>query len=419
MFALADANNFFVSCERVFNPALRGVPVVVLSNNDGCIIARSNEAKALGIKMGAPLYQIKDMIEKSNVQVYSSNYVLYSDMSQRMVNLLSACVPEIEQYSIDECFIDFRSFTRFDLLKYGRQIVKNIYRGLNIPISMGIAPTKTLAKVASKMAKKQGDRGGVVMIETETELEMALRQCNIHDVWGIGRQFSKKLEDRSVATAWDFVQLPQEWVRNNMTIVGERTWRELRGIPCIDFDTYPADKKQICCSRSFTPMITDEGSLSEAVSTFAAQTARKLRLQGNAALSLMVFIASNRHRLELPQYNNNGIYTFPVATADTPAIVEAARKALAQIYREDISYKKAGVVLFNITDRNSVQTNLFHAADSEEHKKLMKVMDTLNSHYGRGTVKTAAEGFQVKSLYNRSHLSPNYSTLLSDAIEVN
>lgn len=418
MFALADANNFFVSCERVFRPELRGVPVVVLSNNDGCVIARSNEAKALGIKMGIPLYQIKNLVEEHKVQVFSSNYILYSDMSQRMVNLLSQHVPELEQYSVDECFIDFRSFARFDLLRYGEQIVKTIYKGLNLPISLGIAPTKTLAKVASKMAKKKGDHGGVVMLENEEEVEIALRQCPIEDVWGIGQRHSKRLLEMNVATAWDFVQLSQAWVRKNMTIVGERTWLELTGQPSIDFENYPADKKQICSSRSFTPMIENQGLLSEAVSGFAAQVAQKLRSEGNAANSLMVFISSNRHRTDLQQYYNNRIYTFPVATADTSLIVDAARKALADIYMEDIAYKKAGVVLFNIVDQDSIQGNLFHSGDSEAQKKLMAVMDSLNNHFGHGTVRTGAEGFRTKSLYNRSHLSPNYSTRMEDAIEV-
>lgn len=418
MYALADANNFFVSCERVFNPNLRGKPVVVLSNNDGCVIARSNEAKALGIKMGVPFFQIKPLVEQQNVQVFSSNYILYGDMSQRMVNMLSQYVPELEQYSVDECFIDFRSFQRFDLLNYGKQIVKSVYKGLNLPISMGIAPSKTLAKVASKRAKKLGDRGGVVMIETDNELEIALRECAIADVWGIGRQYSKLLLNKHVQTAWDFVQLPQLWVRRNMSIVGEKTWLELQGEPSFEFDTYPPDKKQICCSHSFSPMIQKLEPLQEAVASFAAQTAQKLRAQECVARTVMVFIASNRHRPDLMQYANTRLYTFPVATSDTTVIVKAAVDALNDIYRNDIDYKKAGVVLLNITDRSAVQTNLFHAPDSEEHKKLMEVMDSLNNHFGRGTVKTGAEGFHVQSLYNRSHLSPNYTTKLGDTIEV-
>lgn len=419
MFALADANNFFVSCERVFNPSLRGKPVVVLSNNDGCVIARSNEAKALGIQMGVPLYQIKSLVEEKQVQVFSSNYVLYSDMSQRVMNLLSQYVPEIEQYSIDECFIDFRSFNRFDLLSYGQQIVKTIYKGINVPISMGIAPTKTLAKVASKMAKKMGDRGGVVMLESETEVEIALRQFPITDVWGIGRRYGKKLLDCHINTALDFVRMPQSWVKKQMTVVGERTWLELQGQSCVDFELYPPDKKQICCSRSFTPMIESLDALTEAVASFAAQVAQKLRQEEQATNTLMVFIASNRHRTDLPQYANNRLYTFPVATADTTLIVKGAVTALKDIFQKEIAYKKAGVVLLNMVDQSAIQTNLFHASDSEEHKKLMEVMDSLNAQFGRGTVKTGAEGVRTKSLYNRSFLSPNYSTKLQDVIQIN
>lgn len=418
MFALADANNFFVSCERVFNPSLRGKPVVVLSNNDGCVIARSNEAKALGIQMGVPLYQIKALVDEKQVRVFSSNYVLYSDMSQRVVNLLSQYAPEIEQYSIDECFIDFRSFNRFDLLSYGRQMVKTIYKGINIPISMGIAPTKTLAKVASKMAKKMGDRGGVVMLESETEVEIALRNLPITDVWGIGRRYGKKLLDYHINTALDFVRMPQSWVKKQMTVVGERTWMELQGKSCIDFESYPPDKKQICCSRSFTPMIEKFDDLSEAVASFAAQVAQKLRQEEQAANTLMVFVASNRHRQDLPQYANNRLYTFPVATADTTLIVKGAVAALKDVFQKEIAYKKAGVILLNLVDQSAIQTNLFHASDSEEHKKLMAAVDAINAHFGRGMVKTGAEGVRTKSLYNRSFLSPNYSTKLQDVIQI-
>ncbi len=418
MFALADANNFFVSCERVFNPSLREKPVVVLSNNDGCVIARSNEAKAMGIQMGVPHYQIKGLVEEKQVQVFSSNYVLYSDMSQRVMSLLSQYVPEIEQYSIDECFIDFRSFNRFDLLSYGRQIVKTIYKGINIPISMGIAPTKTLAKVASKMAKKVSSQGGVVMLESETEVEIALRNFPVTDVWGIGRRYGKKLLDFHINTALDFVKMPQSWVKKQMTVVGERTWLELQGQPCISFESYPPDKKQICCSRSFTPMIEQFDVLAEAVASFASQVAQKLRQEGQVANTVMVFIASNHHRTDLPQYANSKLYAFPVATSDTTLIVKGAVSVLKDIYQKDIAYKKAGVVLLNIVDQSAIQTNLFHASDSEEHKKLMATMDALNAHFGRGTVKTGAEGFRTKSLYNRSFLSPNYSTKLQDVIQI-
>lgn len=284
---------------------------------------------------------------------------------------------------------------------------------------MGIAPTKTLAKVASKMAKKMGDRGGVVMLESETEVEIALRQFPITDVWGIGRRYGKKLLDCHINTALDFVRMPQSWVKKQMTVVGERTWLELQGQSCVDFELYPPDKKQICCSRSFTPMIESLDALTEAVASFAAQVAQKLRQEEQATNTLMVFIASNRHRTDLPQYANNRLYTFPVATADTTLIVKGAVTALKDIFQKEIAYKKAGVVLLNMVDQSAIQTNLFHASDSEEHKKLMEVMDSLNAQFGRGTVKTGAEGVRTKSLYNRSFLSPNYSTKLQDVIQIN
>ena len=418
MFALADANNFYASCERVFNPALRNRAIVVLSNNDGCVIARSNEAKALGIKMGTPAYQIKKLIEDNLVTVFSSNYILYGDMSQRMMQLLGSYVPDIKIYSIDEAFLDLRSFERFDLLKYGETIVQTVFKGIGIPLSMGIAPTKTLAKVAAKYAKKMGKQGAVKLIRNNHEIEEALRNFPIEDVWGIGRQYSKALLSANITTALQFAQCDKDWVRKHFSVVGERTWSELNGISCIEFEYYPPEKKQICTSRSFSPMIDNYDTLSEAVASYAVNCAAKLRKQASAANTVMVYISTNRHRKDLPTYYNSKIVKLPVSTADSSEIASAALSGLKAIYKDNFLYKQAGVIVTDIVENTSTQTNLFVPLPGEEKKKLMETMDRLNLQYGRETVKIGAEGFRTKSLYNRTKVSPCFSTKLKDCIIV-
>lgn len=419
MFALADANNFYASCERVFNPALIDKAIVVLSNNDGCVIARSNEAKALGIKMGTPFYQIKELVNNNLVTVFSSNYILYGDMSQRIMNLLSCYVPDIEVYSIDEAFLDLRSFERFDLVNYGESIVRAVFKGIGVPLSMGIAPTKTLAKVAAKYAKKMSKQGAVKLIKSKDEIEEALRNFSIEDVWGIGRQYAKSLISANITTALEFSKCNKDWVRKHFSVVGERTWNELNGISCIAFEYYPPEKKQICTSRSFSPMIDNYNTLSEAVASYAVNCAAKLRKQESAANTLMVFIATNRHRKDLPHYFNSKVLKLPLSTSDSSVIANVALTGLKEIFKENYLYKQAGVIVSDIIDQNSIQTNLFVPLPSEEKKKLMDAMDSLNEQYGRETVKIGAEGYRTKSLYNRTKVSPCFSTKLKDCIIVN
>ena len=301
MYALVDCNNFFASCERVFNPALREQPIVVLSNNDGCVIARSNEAKKLGLKMGDPFFKVKDIIEKNGIHVFSSNYVLYGDMSSRVMKILSDFVKDVEVYSIDESFLDLTGYEEYyNLLEYGKQIVHTVSRNTGIPVSMGIAPTKTLAKVASKFAKKYKRYGGVCIIDSEEKREKALKLFDIEDVWGVGRQYAKLLNYHGIKTAYDFTLKPESFIRKHMKVGGVRTWKELRGIPCHSLEQ-PQDKKSICTSRSFGETVTDYPTLSEAVSNFAAACARKLREQNSCAGMITVFILTNRFRADLPQ----------------------------------------------------------------------------------------------------------------------
>lgn len=415
MFALVDCNNFYASCERVFKPQYRNTPIVVLSNNDGCVIARSNEAKALGIKMGVPFYQIKEEIKKYNIQVFSSNYTLYGDMSNRVMTILSSFSPNIEIYSIDEAFLDLSGFDQ--LQEYGKHIVDTTTKWTGIPVSMGVAPTKTLAKVANKFAKKYPKYKSICVIDTDQKRIKALQLTDIGDVWGIGRRNEKKLKLQGVNTAYDFTQLQRSWVRKYMTVVGERTWLELNAISCISLEEVQPDKKQICTSRSFGKTITDI-ELKEAVAYYASVCSEKLRDQRSCAVSLMVFIHTNNFREDLPQYFNNKTIKLPVPSSSTHEITKYALKALKYIYKEGFQYKKAGVIITEITSDNGIQTNLFDYIDIERHNRLMRVVDNLNKGFTRNVLNLAIQGQNKQWNLKRDLLSPCYSTKLSDVIKI-
>ena len=414
MIALVDCNNFYASCERAFNPNWNNRPVVVLSNNDGCVIARSNEAKALGIKMGVPAYQIKNEIERYGIGVFSSNYTLYGDMSNRVMTMLSSYSPNIEVYSIDECFLDFSGFERYNLKEYGEEIVRTVSKGTGIPVSMGIAPTKTLAKVANKFAKKYKGYKGVCIIDTEEKRIEALKRTEIGDVWGIGHRYTKRLALYGVSTAYDFAQMPKAWVRQQMTVVGERTWKELNGEPCIDLELVTPDKKQICTSRAFGEAISEIEGLEEAVSSYASICAGKLRKQRSCAQALMVFIHTNNFREDLPQYFQNCVVKLPLPTNNTPEIVHYALIALRNIYRKGYFFKKAGVIIIDIVPDSAIQQNMFDNVDRERQKKLMKVVDRLNSGFNRNNLTLAVQGGRRKWKLKQELLSPCYTTRMSD-----
>lgn len=407
-----DCNNFYVSCERVFNPSLNGKPVVVLSNNDGCVIARSNEAKAFGIPMGAPTYQIRELVEKHEVAVFSSNYTLYGDMSARVMSILSSLAPEIEVYSIDEAFVNLDGITDYQSL--GRIIVNKVYKDTGIPVSLGIAPTRTLAKMANKFAKKFPAYQRVCCIDTEEKREKALRLFTIGDVWGIGRRQAAKLEKEGVKTAYDFTQLPNSWVRKYMTVVGERTWKELRGIPCITENI--TLRKQICTSRSFGQMIENIEQMDEAVSTFSSTCAKKLREQKGYAVSLLVFIQTNRFREDLSQYWKSVSVNLPVPTDDTLEIVHYALAGLRSIFLRGYQYKKAGVIITEIT--YNVQHNLFDTVDRAKRDRLMSAIDSINGKHGK-SVKLAVLGNGTSWKLKQEQLSKHYTTNLGEVIEIN
>ena len=418
MFGLIDCNNFYASCERVFNPSLNGKPVVVLSNNDGCVIARSSEAKALGIPMGEPAYKLKDLIESNQVAVFSSNYVLYGDMSHRVMSTIAEFVPEMEIYSIDEAFLLFDGFEKIDLKKLGEKITKTTTQNTGIPVSLGIAPTKTLAKVANKFAKKYKAYNSVCLIDTDEKREKALKLTEIGDVWGIGRRYTKKLQYYSINTAWDFTQRSKSWVRHTMGVVGERTWLELRGTPCIELDR-PATKKSICTSRSFGEKLTELAPVSEAVANFAASCAEKLRHQHSYASVIMVFLQTNPFATNQPQYSNQVVMQLPVPTNDTTELIDYALNGLKSIFKEGYRFKKAGVIVSEISPERPLQADLFDTRDREKYNRIMSVMDNLNASYGKQKVKIAAQGFDRKWKLKNEKLSPCYTTQLKDVLEIN
>ncbi len=418
MYGLIDCNNFYASCERVFNPSLVGKPIVVLSNNDGCVIARSNEAKKLGIPMGEPAFKLKEVIEQHDVAVFSSNYVLYGDMSHRVMTTVASFVPDIEIYSIDEAFLHFEGFEKIDLKALGEKIVRTTTRGTGIPVSLGIAPTKTLAKVANKFAKKYQGYKGVCVIDTDEKREKALRLFDIQDVWGIGRRYAKKLRYYSVNTAWDFTQKSRTWIRKLMGVVGERTWSELRGIPCFELEVKAA-RKTICTSRSFGERLTTIEPITEAVANFAASCGQKLRSEHSLAASVMVFLHTNPFAENQPQYYNQTLMQLPVPTNDSTELVHYAVSGLKKIFANGYRYKKAGVIITEIVPERPLQTTMFDERNREKFGKAMMVMDKINATYGNRKVRIATQGFGRKWKLKNEKLSPCYTTNLNDIIVIN
>ncbi len=418
MFALIDCNNFYASCERVFQPKLKNKPIVVLSNNDGCVIARSNEAKKLGIPMGAVAFEYKRIFEQNNINVFSSNYALYGDMSNRVMTLLRDFSPDIEIYSIDEAFLKFDGFEKwFDFNTYGNQIRYKVTKGTGIPISVGIAPTKALSKVANKIAKKFPERTqNVYVIDTEDKRIKALKWLPIDDVWGIGNQHAKRLKKINVNTAYDFTQLTEDWVKTNMSIVGLRLYKELKGIPCLELeDVQP--KKNIATTRSFDKTYEDKAYIQERVSTFAVTCAEKLRKQNSNCNALMVFIHTNGFRKDLPQYGRNVVVKLPFPTNSSIDIAKYATIGLDKIYKKGYQYKKAGVIVMDITPEESKQINLFENSN-EKHQPLMSIMDKINKSIGTTKVKLASQDIGRTWKMKQEKLSPRFTTRIAEIIKI-
>ncbi len=417
MVGLVDCNNFYVSCERVFDPSLRGRPVVVLSNNDGCVIARSNEAKALGLNMGDPLFRVRDLIEREGVAVFSSNYPLYGDMSQRVMDTLSHLVPSLSQYSIDECFVSLDGIS--DLAELGRRVVRTVERWTGIPVTMGIAPTKTLAKAASRFGKKHAAYHGVCLMDTEEKRLRALSLLDIGDVWGIGRRHADLLRRHNVLTALDLARKRPEWVKAMLTVTGLRLWKELRGEPCIDTDE-PAQKQSLCTSRSFPAQgVASVEELSQAVADFASSVSRRLREQGSLCLSLTVFAHTSPYREDMPAHSLSHTAHFLTPTSDLRELVSAATEAVRSGWRQGALYKKAGVIAWGISSARAVQGNLFDTRDRARDSRLASAVDTINARLGSDTVRTAAQSPAKGWALRGEHLTRRYTTRLADIITVN
>ena len=417
MYALADCNNFFVSCERVFNPGLNGRPVIVLSNNDGCAVSRSNEAKKLGVKMGVPVFQIRDLVQKHQIAVFSSNFVLYGDMSRRVQETLRAYAPAIELYSIDEAFLDFSGMEHQNLDALAKEISGACLRNTGIPVSVGVAPTKTLAKIASKLCKQYLKLRGGCYLHKPADIEKVLKKYPIDDVWGIGRQYTKKLKALGINTAYEFTQLSALRVQKMMGITGLRTWKELRAEACIEFMQASPPKQQICVSRSFSKEISDIKELALQVSMFCAMACEKLRKQDSHCYQALVFIMTNPHKEESPRHFESTLVTFQVATSSTLEINRAVLQALQRIFKPSFAYKKAGVILSEIVPDSAVQGSLFDQLDRAKHQRLMKVVDKINKKNGYSSVAVATQSLEGIKM-NRQHLSPQYTTKWSDIIKV-
>ena len=418
MFALVDCNNFYVSCERVFQPRLENSPVVILSNNDGCVISRSNEAKTLDIPMGAPAFKYLNIFKKEKVNVFSSNYPLYGDMSQRIMKILSMHTPNIEIYSIDEAFLDFRGFKYCDLEKEAFFLKQKIKRWTGIPVSIGIAPTKALAKIANKIAKKYVHKTkGVYLIKSEKQISNALKWTKVEDIWGVGRQYKNLLIKNSITTANDFCELPDQWVKKNMSILGLRLKKDLKGFSCIGLDEENPDKKSIATTRSFKEVIKKYWELEERIVTYASICSRKLRYQNSNCKSIMVFIRTSSHLPIDQQYYNSSLVNLPNPTNSAITIAKYANMGLKRIFKKNINYKKAGVILTDLTPSNSKQLNLFQNTGNT-HGDLMKTIDKILLRFGENILKLGNQDLDQTWKMRQEYLSSRYTTDVRDIIKV-
>ena len=418
MFALADCNNFFVSCERVFRPDLEGKPVVVLSGNDGCVVSRSNEAKAIGIKMGVPLYQIKNLVDKEGVVCFSSNFSLYGDLSDRVMSIIRRHTSRFEQYSIDECFFHIDHIPADQQKAYCEQLVKDIRRGVGIPISIGIASSKTLAKVASKYAKKYPGYHGVCEIRTDEQRIKALSSFEIGDVWGIGRRAKAKLLNAGINTALQFAEKSATFAQNMLHKPGLLTWQELRGQDVIDITELPM-KQSITTSRTFASAITEQSLLEEQIANFCAHCARQLRVQKSVAQQLYVYAHTSAFRTDIEQHYLSELVTLPVATSNSQELISYALAAFRRAYRPGTLYKKAGVVLLKIIPETAVVPDLFDPKDRAKDSRLKRVLDHIDDRHGKRAIILGSQIRSEQRVYKTEHKSPLYTTDLRDIITIN
>ena len=416
MIALVDCNNFYASCERVFQPKLENKPIVVLSNNDGCVIARSNEAKALGIKMGAPAFKMQSIFDRYAVHVFSSNFALYGDLSNRVMNILTESVPAIEIYSIDEAFLDLEGVMK--PRQFSIDLRAKVKQWTGIPVSVGIAPTKTLAKVANHVAKKYKKEGVFVMKSSKTINEV-LKYIPVDELWGVGRQYAKFLMERGFHTAHDLAHGSESWIKRNMTVNGLRMVKELKGISCYTIECETARKKNICTSRSFGIEAKELHELKEAIATYANTCAIKLRKEKSLAHSICVFVRTNPFKESAKQYNASQKAMLAVPTNDGMEITKQALAVLERLYKKGFNYKKAGVIVGDIVPDYSRQLSFFHQQDILRRQRVMYSLDYINTTMGRDKVRLAIQGFDRKWRLKQEKLSPCYTTRFTDMLQVN
>lgn len=410
IYALVDCNQFYVSCERVFNPKLEGKPIGILSNNDGCIVALSPELKALGVPRGTPAFKLKHLVESNQICLFSSNYTLYGDMSSRVMRTLSNFSNDIEIYSIDEAFLSFKGMEHLNLTEYANEIRKTVMQWTGIPVSVGIATTKTLAKIANKIAKTYKGYHGVFNLVDHPKMEKILSSIDLEDIWGIGRQYAKKLKKMGFLKASDLLLMEDEWLRKNLTVVGLRTVLELKGIPCIEMEGVANHHKQIVSSRSFGHPATSLEDLREAMSSFCTSATERLRMQKSVAKQLFVYICTNPFRND-PQYANFMYANLNDYSAYTPDFIALGEKLLKKIYKPEFKYKKCGVMLSNIIYEKNIPPNLFAPSYSEDNKKIiMQCFDKINKRFGSHKIIFASNGVEKKWRMRREILSPNFTT---------
>ncbi len=412
--ALVDVNNCYVSCERVFNPSLEGKPVVVLSNNDGCVVARSAEVKALGVPMAEPWFKIKDLAKKHGIIAYSSNYALYADMSNRFMSILSTFTPNLEIYSIDECFLDLSGFQR-DLTEYAQEIRRKVKQWVGLPVCVGIASTKTLAKLANHVAKKRGEWNGVCELATlpPSLQDRLFAEIEVGEVWGVGRRLKESLNALGIRTVLDLKSADPIMIRKRFSVVLERTVSELNGIPCIELEEAAANKQQIMSSRSFGQLVYSIGELQESVTLYVARAAEKLRHQGSVAGGIQVYIRTNPFKPEDPQYSQGLTVPMMEPTDDTMRLTRAALAGLKRIYRTGYAYAKAGVMLVELTKRGQQPVDLFTNHEAVERRSsLMRTMDEINVRYGKNTLGPGISGIVERRAWSmkRGSKSPAYTT---------
>ena len=418
MFVLVDCNNFYASCERVFQPQWEGKPVVILSNNDGCVIARSNEAKALNIPMGAPAFKYKQQFKQQGVKVFSSNYPLYGDMSNRVMTILEKYTPNLEIYSIDEAFLYFKGFDLFNLEREGQRMRKQVRKWTGIPVSVGIAPTKALAKIANKIAKKFVKRTqGVYAIDTEEKRIKALQWTKIGDVWGVGRKHKIRLEAIGVCNALQFTQLPDAWVRKHMSVLGLRLKKDLSGVSSIQLEEIIPIKKGIATTRSFEGTITQFSDLEERISTFATSCAEKMRKQRSSCNALLVFVRSDPHKKGGFPYRNSCVLPLPYATNSSILLSKHAVIGLQKIFKKGVHYKKAGVMIMGLIPTEKRQLSIFQN-NNNKHLTLMQSVDRIHKRFGPHRIKLANQDLNRTWKMKQEHLSQRFTTELNEIITI-